>query len=155
MEVKLKRFRFRWSYLLYLKWQKQCESIVSLALINMVTSWHPQFYVKITVCQKKWEPVKSILPLSGKFSIRSYCLARADKLTTRHIFFGNQVKLFEVGLDFFFFGNFCDWSPANFVSLLKTGLGKEDRLRRLVPFSKEENLVEKFQTIFISPCTNQ
>jgi hypothetical protein len=81
-------------------------------------------------------------------------LARADKLTTRLIFFGNQVKLFEVGLDFFLEIFVTDHQLTN-VSLLKTGLGKEDRLRRLAPFSKEENLVENLQTIFISPCTNQ
>jgi len=57
-------------------------------------------------------------------------------------FFGRQVKLFEVDLDFF--SKFSQLVTNYLVSLLKTSPLKEDRSRRLVAtnlFSKEDYLL--------------
>jgi hypothetical protein len=57
-------------------------------------------------------------------------------------FFGRQVKLFEVDLDFFL--KFSQLVTNLLVSLLKTSPLKEDRLRRLVAtnlFSEEDSLL--------------
>ena len=57
-------------------------------------------------------------------------------------FFGRQVKLFEVDLDFFL--KFSQLVTNYLVSLLKTSPLKEDRSRRLVAtnlFSKEDYLL--------------